>query len=285
MNLYVTTDEIKTYLGISGSSSDAVLAMINKFATDDLNGILSVTDLALHKVSGEVHNGGTDRLELRDLHVQAIGDLYEDEDTLYEQDDAYDIDNYVLHLDDGLTGGEREVTIDYVSGWNASGYATITVTDYANLAAAATVILGATPSAGGGTVTRGTDWTAGADNDEEATNLAAAIDALTNVRAFALQNVVYVVDDYQAQATGRTLATSDSVRLAKSASTLAGVDFPEGIRGAVLLLIAGRFAKRKNARVQSYSIGSKSVTFASDADAADFKTAISHYKRAKLHIV
>lgn len=290
MNTYVTTAEIKTYLGISGSTNDTVLAMLNKFATDDLNGILSVSDLAFHKVTDEVHDGGTDRLELKDMHVTIIGDVYEDE-TLYEQDDAYDIDNYVVYFDDGLNAGEREVTIDYAAGWNAAGWATLEITNNSLITDNMTITIA--PGASGAVVlTEDTEWTTGADAATTALDIAEAINdhaslggADSGVRAFAIGATVYIVDKEPQRKTS-TIALSNAAGFTLSGALLnKAVDFPEGLRGAVLLLIAGRFAKRKNAGVKSYTIGTKSVTFGSKEDAIEFKQAISQYMRAKTFIL
>lgn len=290
MNTYVSTSEIKSYLGISSSTHDTVLAMLNKFATDDLNGILSVSDLAFHKVTDEVHNGGVDRLELQDMHVREIGDIYEDE-TLYEQEDAYDIDNYILHLDETLNAGEREITVDYAAGWNAAGWATLEITDNSLVTDNMTITIA--PGASGATVlTEDTEWTTGADAATTAADIAEAINdhaslgGLTSgVRAFSIGAVVYVIDKEPQRKTS-TIAISNAAGFTLSGALLnKTVDFPDGLRGAVLLLIAGRFSKRKNAGVKSYTIGTKSVSFESEQDANDFKNAISHYLRAKTFIL
>lgn len=290
MNLYVTTSEIKSYLGISASTHDTVLAMLNKMATDELNGMLSVSDLSFHKVTDEVHDGGEDRYELNDLHVRVIGDIYEDT-TLYEQDEDYDIDNYVLHLENSLTAGEREVTIDYAAGWNAAGWTTLTITDNSLITDNMTITI-APGASGSAVLTEDTEWTTGADAATTAADIAEAINdhaslgALdSGVRAFAIGAVVYVVDK-EAQRKTSTIALSNAAGFTLGSSTLNGsVDFPESLRYAALLLISGKFAKRKNAKTRSYTIGTKSVTFANESDAAEFESAIAQYKRAKLHVL
>ena len=84
------------------------------------------------------------------------------------------------------------------------------------------------------------------------------------------------------QLTGRAISVSDATRLALSAATLAGVDFPESLRGMVMLMVGGSIAARKSKGVKSYTIGSKTVTFASDADADEFKAKLAAYKRVKV---
>lgn len=289
-NIYVTTAEIKSYLGITSSTHDTVLAMLNKMAADELNGILSVSDLAFHKVTDEVHDGGEDRYELNDLNVRLIGDIYEDS-TLYSQTEAYDIDNYVLHLEDALNGSEREVTIDYVAGWNAAGWTTLTITNNATIADNMTITI-APGGSGAVVLTEDTEWTTGADATTTAADIAEAINnhaslggAASGVRAFSIGAVIYVVDKEPQRKTS-TIALSDATGFTLASNTLNGVvDFPESLRYANLLLIAGRFAKRKNAGVKSYTIGAKSVAFGSESDANEFKGAIAQYKRAKLHVL
>ncbi len=280
MNLYVTTAELKTYLGISVSTYDSLLAMLNKQATAMINGILSASDLALHKVSAERHDAKGQTLYLHDPHVQAIGTIMDDT-TEYTQDDAYDISGSTLHLADYLMQGDRKLTIDYAAGWNASGMATITVTDYSNIAAAATITLGAV-NADGYTITRGTDWTAGTSNDTEAAAIATAIDSKAGTRSFAIKNVVYIIEDTNPQVNSRTLSTSDSTRLAKSAATLSTLDFPEDIRGSVMILVSSLYNGRKNPKLKSYSIGSKSVSFATESEFQMFKSMINPHMRVKI---
>ncbi len=283
MNTYCTTAEIKTYLGVSGTSKDTLIAMLNKMATDELNQMLSVNDLALHKVTGEIHDGcGATKLVLNDLNVRAIGDI-DDDGTAYSQTDPYDVDNYILHLDDGVFGDKRKVTVDYVAGWDAAGRATITVS-ISGLASNATITLGAIAT-DGFTATRGVNWTAQATDALEAAAIAAYIDAQAGTRAFALGNVVYVVEATNPQVVTRTLASSDATRLALSAATLSALDFPESLRLANMLLVSGLMARRKNQKVKSYTIGTKSVTFTSDEDAAEFKRLIAPFQRASVFVI
>ena len=56
MNLYVSLTELKAFLDIGGTAKDALLLMLNKQATADLNAMLSVSDLALHLNTQEVHD-------------------------------------------------------------------------------------------------------------------------------------------------------------------------------------------------------------------------------------
>lgn len=283
MNLYVTTAELKSFMGISGSSQDSKIAMFNKAATSLLNGYLGVSDLALHKVTEEVHNASARRFRLRDMHVSAIGTILNDEDE-YTQTEAYDIEqltsgmNYILNLENYLTAGERKGKITYVAGWNASGMAKITVS-ITGMLAGATITLGAV-SADGYTITRGVDWTAQSTNEEEATAIAAAIDSRAGTRAFALGSVVYVVEDTNPQVITRTIATNDTGHLVLSDSILRSVDFPEDIRLAIMTSVSSMMQFSKNPRLKSYTVGQKTVTFASKAEADSYEQFLRPYTRA-----
>lgn len=287
MNLYVTTSEIKSFMGISGSSQDTKLDMLNKAATSLLNGYLGVSDLALHKVTDEVHDACSNKFRLHDIHVTAIGSVM-DGDTEYTQDEAFDIEartngiDYVLNLEDPIVEGYRKGKFTYAAGWNASGMAKITVT-VSGLAAGATITLGAI-SADGFTLTRGSSWTAQSTDALEATAIAAAIDAQTGTRAFALGNVVYIIEATNPQVATRTIATSDSTRLALSDSILRSVDFPEAIRFALLTNISSMFQLSKNPRLKSYTVGQKTVTFASKAEADSYEQYLKPFVRGKVFI-
>lgn len=283
MNLYVTTDELKTFLGISGSGSDLILAMLNKQATSSINGILGGSDHSLHLVTNEVHDACGREVSLFDPHVTAISQILDD-GTEYTQDEDYDITNNYLRLENFLNGGKRKLKVSYLSGWNSYAMATITVTDYANIAAAAIITLGAAPTTGF-ILTRGTDWTAGTSNEDEASKIAAAIEAKPATSGFAVGNVVYVLEATEPQTATRTLAVSDAVRLAKSAGTLGNVDFPEDIRAAVMMLVSALYERRKNPTMKSYTIGSKTVSFGTDQEYEGFKAMLKPYMRVNIQSI
>jgi len=281
MNLYVTTEEIKTF-GVSGS--DTLIAMFNKMATDVVNGIIGVTDLSLHRVTDEVHNAGQSDIngqfiELFDTPIAAIGKIM-DGDTEYTQDETYDILLGRVRLEDFLYAGPRKTKVTYAAGYHAYGYAKISITDLANLAVNATITLGAvSPATDGYTLTRGTGWNPAASSEAEAINLAAAIQAQAGTNAFALGSDVYVIEGSNPQVVGRTIATSDSVRLALSGSTLGGLNFPESIRLAVMIYVANLMVSRKSPKIKSYTVGSKTVSFASDAEFNQFNDLLKPFRK------
>lgn len=287
MNLYVTTAEIKSFMGISGSSQDTKLAMMNKAATSLLNGYLGVSDLALHKVTDEIHNACTNKFRLADMHVLAIGTILDDDEE-YTQDEAYDIEHrptgvdYVLNLTDPIVEGYRRGHFTYAAGWNASGMAKITVS-ISGMAADAALTLSAVAS-DGYTVTRGIDWTAQSSDAAEATAIAAAMDAKAGTRSFAVGNVVYVIEDSNPQVDTRAISTTDAGHLVLSDTLLRGTDFPEAIRLALLTSISSMYQMSKNPRLKSYTIGQKTVTFASKSEADSYEQFLKPYVRPRVSI-
>lgn len=81
----------------------------------------------------------------------------------------------------------------------------------------------ATVTINGTVLTESTNWDSLTNSDTAATNLASAINALANVSAAAVTNVVTITADAKSTAGNAiTVATSDAVRLLKSGATLAG---------------------------------------------------------------
>lgn len=287
MNLYVSLQEIKDY-GLS--APDARLIMFNKMATDVVNGAVNATDLALHKLTAEPHVQAVS-IDLYDHHVRDVGTIL-DNGYEYTQVRPYDILDSRLKLDHYTFNAPRDyyiddmvprpLTVTYAAGFNASGYAVVTISDQDNIAANATITLGKSVSTATDNfvITRGTDWNPGISSDTEADNIAAALNTHAGIRAFSIQNRVYVIEDSNPQASGRTIVVSDSVRLLLSSATLTGIDFPESIRLAVLVYIADLINRGKNPRLKSYSIGGKSVTFGTDAEFSQFSSLLSQFIRA-----
>ena len=282
MNLYVTTEELKLFMGITGSGSDSLLAMFNKMAAIVVNGALGVNDLSLHKVTDEVHDAIGQYLSIYDVPVVAIGKIMNGDDE-YTQDEPYDILLNRLKLENWLSAGPRKAKVTYAAGYHSYGYAKLTITDLANLAAGATITLGAI-STDGYTLTRGTDWSPAALIEDEATAIAAAIQAKAGTNAFALGGDVYVIEGTNPQVVGRTITTSDSVRLALSGSSLQlssnqKENMPEDIRLAIMIYVSNLMNSRKNPKLKSYTIGSKTVSFASDSEFNQFNDLLKPYKK------
>ena len=290
MNIIVTTDEIKTFLGITGSGSDTVLAMLNKFAHQDLFNILNVNELDFHLVEEERHDACGYTLELKDIHVQEIVTILDDT-TEYTQTEDYDIDDYVVNLEDPLTEGFRKAFVTYAAGWYAAGHVTLEVTDYSTIVGASTITIdpagASSPSAV--VLTSGTDFTPATSNEVTAARIATAINAnatlagSTGVRAVAVGAVVHLIDRVPQRETS-TVALSVATGYSLSAATLTGTNMPESLREAIMLLVGGALAKRKNTGVSSYTIGSKSVTFSTAEEANRFKEIVKPYIRSKVFV-
>ena len=293
MNLYVSTDEIKTYMSISGSSQDAVLAMLNKSATAQINAILGVNDLSFHLETDERHDGlGGQVLDLHEMHVTDVIGIDMDGVT-YEQEEAYDIDNYRVHLEEYLSGGARKVLVDYAAGWKPAGWATLAIADNSLITDNMTITIA--PGASGAVVlTEDTEWTTGADAETTAASIAAAVNdhaSLGNaadgvgVRAVAVGSTVYLIDK-QPQRRTSTVALSASTGLTLSGGLLnKAIDFPENLRQAVFLYVSNANANRKSPKVRSYTIGSKTVQFSSEADFKEFSTLLKPFMRATVHVL
>lgn len=293
MNLYTSDANIKTLLGISGSAQDAKVKLYHRAMTRRINQLLNVTDLSLHLVTGErvdalapssFRDDVGQFIDVNDINVVDVLEVFDIvQDKQYLQDDPFDVDNYRIRLEGSVSAGVRTASVDYVAGWDAYARATIVVSDVANLAIHATVTVGhITPESSDAVLTRGTAWTGQSTDEDEATAIAAAITACgLGVRAFAGGATVYVIETTAPGELSayRTLATSDSVRLAKSAATVASVDFPDDIVLAIVNLVAAQIAKGRSMGVKTYRIGQKTVEFAADGDAEAFQSLIAPYMR------
>lgn len=286
MKTYVTLEELKTYMGVTTSTKDGLIKILNNQATDIVNGILSANDLSLHKVTDEVHDAvGKRKFYLHDPHVIAIGGINEiiaNSEYPYTQDDAYDIDNDQLIITGFLTAGPRKARITYAAGWNLGGSATAEVLDYASLAGKTfTITVGKTTTV----LTEGTDWNRGTSNEAAAEALSAAIRGVKGIDSFFMGTTVYIIDETPNRATTAIATNALEADLELSASVLGNVDFPESIKGAIMIWVSDMFTRAKNTRVRSYTIGSKQVTFASDNEAELFTNLMNGYKRANILIV
>ena len=300
---YISLDDVKTHIGVTGSSNDAFLTREIRHAEDRLDSILSVRRLDIHKVADERHDAtGVTCLFLKDIQVVEIGEILDDE-TVYSQDDPYDIKNYLLYLEEALTGGIRNAHIDYAAGWNASGIAKLTVSDYDAITAAMTLAIEPGGTGGATTLTEGVEWNAATDNNATATSIADAInlklkvseDAATGIRAFALESVVYIVDQFPNRETstitandltGLTLVSgTGTVGVATTALIMDGRDFPYDLEDALVLMIGQSFTTRSSQGIKSYKIGSKSVTFSNGELMKEIKSMTKPYSRVTVNAI
>lgn len=300
---YIYLDEVKTHMGVTGTSNDTYIKQEIRHAEDRLDSMLSVRRLDIHLVEDERHDAtNVTELYLDDLHVVEIGEILDDT-TAYTQTDPYDIDNYVLHLESSLVKGKRKAHIDYAAGWNAAGIAKLTVSDYSAVTSAMTLAI-APGGAGTVTLTEGVDWDAATSNNATATSIADAIndsalktgeDTATGVRAFALENVVYICDEKPERESSTITASAlgglslvsggGTAGTATVALTMDGEDFPEDLRDVLMVMVGSAFNQRGNAGVRSYKIGSKSVTYKNGEEAEHVRNMVQPYKRITVSVI
>jgi hypothetical protein len=91
-----------------------------------------------------------------------------------------------------------------------------------------------------------------------------------------------VIEDTNAQVITRTVSTTDATKLVLSDSYLRGVDFPEDIRLAIMTNVSSMMQFSKNPRLKSYTVGQKTVTFASKAEADSYEQFLRPYVRARV---
>lgn len=300
---YVYLDDVKTHMKVTGSSSDTYIKQEIKHAEARLDSMLSVSRLDIHKVSDERHDANNVReLYCHDLHVVEVGEILDDTSE-YTQTDAYDIDNYIVHLEDkSLVQGARKAHITYAAGWNAAGIAKLTVSDYSSITSAMTLTVdpgGSDPNV----LTEGTEWDAATDNNTTAESIASAIntatktgeDTATGIRAFALENVVYICDEYPGRESSTVTASvlnglslvsgGGTTGTAASALTMDGEDFPEDLRDVLMLMVGSAFNKRGSGGIKSYKIGSKSVSYGNGEETTEIKSKVKPYMRAAIDVV
>lgn len=298
---YISLADVKEHIGITGSSSDDFLKAEIRHGEAKLDGLLSVSRLDIHKVSEEVVDATNKPwYDLKDLQVTRIGEIL-DYATVYSQDNDYDIDYYRLHLENRLIQGKRKGRITYVAGWSSSGYALLTVSDYSAITSTMTIAI-APNGSGGSSLTEGTDWNASTDNNTTAESIASAIntemahgDVLADgIRAFALENVVYIIDEQPTQETseitvsslsGLSLESGGGTIGTTSAMTMDGVNFPPDLLEAVCNMIGARYNMRKTSGIKAYKVGSKSVTFSNGEQRESIRLLVKPYMRAKVTVI
>lgn len=301
---YITLADLKTHIGVTGASTDAFLTMEIKHAEARLDTLLSVSRLDIHKVDDERHDAvGVDRLYLHDLHAVEIGEILDNE-TVYTQDDEYDVSNYVLRLDGSLVQGPRNAHVDYAAGWNAAGIVKLTVSDYSLITSTMTIAIEPGGAGGATTLTEGTEWTAATSNNVTAASIAAAIndsvlhtgeDTATGTRAFALENVVYIADETPDRITSEITLSAllglsmvsggGTVGVAATILALDGKDFPQDLLDALVLMVGSSFNNRKSQGIKSYKIGSKSVTYSNGELMKEIKSIVRAHMRAAIDVV
>lgn len=287
MNLYLSTTEIKAYLGITVSTYDTLLEMLNKQATSLISGILGASDLIQHKVENEIHDAVGRSIYLYDPHVTKITSVIDNDEAYTPDENDYDLESSSWHLQLGvfLSGRPRGLKINYVAGWAYTGYAILEITDYKKLEGA-----GHPMTIKDVTLVEGPDYAAKDSNKTTAENISNAINTNghinTEFKAFSIDGFVYI-SEIKVQEDVTTISidpVADAWELTtkNNAGYLSGIDFPEAIKYATLLLIASLKTAVKNPNVKSYTIGAKSVTFQSDAEFQSFKQYLNPFMRSNI---
>lgn len=281
MNKIVTSDEIKAITGL-GSGDDAKIEIYNRTNVEILATILGLQDFATHTVTNE-------RVCINDQYYMLLRDFPVDLGSIvlktplqynpitgysYRQDERnirrinfFDSgDSYPYAL------GYEEVVATYSAGYTLRS--TMQVTDISGLAGLKFDVLYA------GIITEyefvagapsGNQIQVGANVDDTAANIAAALGGSASTSTATL-GLGYSIDD-------------DSEILTKIVSVNATI--PWDLKVACALMVQGSIASSQNvAGVESYTVGSKTISFKNDADKVRFQNTLepylAKYKRIKI---
>lgn len=272
MTKIITNDEIKVILGISGTSSDALVEIWNNIATEILTSALETENLLSHAVVNErvkLYSGETLIVEDFPVDISVTPTVtYLDGDSITDKTFSLDTNgsrriNVLDSSGDPSSIYGDEVLVSYTAGYTAQE--TNTVLLYASL-------VGKTITAYvAGTATTYTFVASGAttnqivaatNNDTTAANIATALSGSSSGAVVTLPLGTRIV-----------LGTATSAMLTITAATI-----PEMLKSAVALVVGGGMAEReKKGGVVAYTLGSKSVTFKNDNDKSVFEKIIDIY--------
>ena len=274
-DLITTKAEIKAYLGISGTSQDAMINLWNKTATEILADMLKVERFGVHTVSDElVKPMNPYYLVLNDFPVDT-GETITLKDSLLNTITGYSfaLDPHSkrrLLLKDS-NGQPKDMTYEEVYASYTAGYTTqgsLTVVDASSGALLGNTII--TKAAGVETTYTFVSGTPG-DNeiqrqdgtDTMATNIANAIGGTASGAVVTLPIGMEV----------------DLGTVVEAAITIVDATIPEALKVAVALIVGGSMteATTKRGGVTSYTLGSKSVTFADTGSRNLFAQIVDQY--------
>lgn len=283
MDRIVTNDEIKLLLGISGSTNDAYIDVMNDLQTELLADILGIAEFGLHTVTDErVKVYREDALYLSDFPVDTsetitVDDVYHDEVTgITFRLDPKSIRTLRIEDESGdpSTISLSEVFVSYTAGYILKD--TLEVLDDSALATKTLKVkaLGVE-----------TTYTFIASGSPTATQiLLGATEALTAAAiATKISGTVSSATVTAPLGTSFELGTATSSELAITSATL-----PKAFKQAVSLMVGGALADReKIGGVSSYTLGSKTVSYRSESEAQLMKQIITPYikHQTQIHIV
>lgn len=271
----VSNDEIKLFLGISGSSKDALVDALNDSMTEMLVDILGVADLGVHSVADErVEMVDAYKIHLEDFPVDIdetitvknnLGDTqtgftFSKDPKRIRTIRPYSSENsslpYPLHFD--------EILISYTAGYilkdiievlSNTGLAEKTITVKA-LGVTTTYTFKATAS-------EDTEIEVGGDTDATAQNIQEKITGSTVSGSVVTLPLGYEV----------SLGTATT-----SHFTITSNNIPKALKLAIGYMVAGGLSEQeKTPNLQSYTIGDKSVTFRNEGESNYFKSVLMKY--------
>ena len=283
MDRIVTNDEIKLLLGISGSTNDAYIDVMNDLQTELLADILGIAEFGVHTVTDErVKVYREDALYLSDFPVDTsetitVDDVYHDEVTgITFRLDPKSIRTLRIEDESGdpSTISLSEVFVSYTAGYLLKD--TLEVLNDSALAGKTlkVKVLGVE-----------TTYTfIGSGSPETDEILIGATEALT-ASAIATKISGTVSSAVVTAPLGMSfeLGTATSSELAITSATL-----PKAFKQAVALMVGGALADReKIGGVSSYTLGSKTVSYRSESEAQLMKQIIPPYikHQSQIYIV
>ena len=272
--LITTKEEIKAYLGISGTSKDAMINLWNKTATEILAGMLKVQDLAVHTVTNElVRVYNPEYLMLREFIVSTSGSITIKDALLNEITGfTFDLDSNAkrrLFLKD-TSGNPKSLYYPEIYATYTAGYTlqdTLEIVDNGALDTKTFTVSVA-----------GVETTYTLVSGVPSTN-EIQIGASAALTAAAIAAVFTGASSSSATVTMQKGATITLGTLTSAEATLTSATMPEALKVAVALIVGGAMtdATQKRGGVTSYTLGSKSVSFADTSSKNMFESIINEY--------
>lgn len=270
----ITTTEIKKILGITGSSNDAVIEIWNDTITDVLCQMLDVHDLAVHTVTNErveISECDPYKMYLSDFPVDileniTLKDEYNNPITGFTFGlDPKEIKTVRLYDESGKPRASLydRMLVSYTAGYTVKD--TLEVLSIADLAEKTITVTIA------GVTTTYTFKASGATENQinVGVNEAATASNIATVLGGAVNGAVV------------TLPLGSSVTLGSATTaqfTIVNASIPPSLKMAVALMVGGTMADKDKVKgIQSYTIGTKTVTFRSGADFNTVNTVLSQY--------
>lgn len=276
LDLITSTAEIKAYLGLSGTSKDARIAMWNQNATNILASMLGLANFTVHTVTDEyiritdpyhlvcnafpVDTSST--ITIKNSLKQAItGYAFEREPNqlrrlLLTTSEGQPKSLYYEYVYATYTAGYTvQGTLEVVDGSNSDLNGKTFITTQYGVSTTWTFTTGANPD--------NNEIEREDGNDTMAANIAEAIGG-TSVGAVVTMPMGMTAE----------LGTVDS-----SDITITNATIPSELKMLVAMIVGGALSESNDRMggVVSYSIGEKSVTFASPSDKALFQSMVAKY--------